>query len=164
MSAEKAITKKEGPCVILAGAGTGKTYTIVEKIKYLIKNKIYSPERIVCITFSNEAADNLSARVGRALNLEIGKEPIIKTFHAFSAYLLKEYGDKIGVNKEFKILNPDSAKILLYKNFRLKGADCHKYVSAIGTLKDFGIGIEDYEDYVKKNLKETSEDALIKRK
>ena len=73
-----AIEKVKGPCVVFAGAGTGKTYTIVEKIKYLIKNKICSPEKIVCLTFSNEAANSLFSRAGRALNLEIGKEPIIK--------------------------------------------------------------------------------------
>jgi len=53
------ISKTEGPCVILAGAGTGKTYTIVEKAKYLVENKIYPSNKIVCLTFSNEAADSL---------------------------------------------------------------------------------------------------------
>lgn len=67
--AEEAIAKVKGPCVILAGAGTGKTHAIVEKIKYLIKNKIYNPERIVCITFSNEAANSLLARVQKSLDI-----------------------------------------------------------------------------------------------
>ena len=68
MHQETAITKTKGPCVILAGAGTGKTYTLVEKIKYLIKNNIYEPERILCLTFSNEAANSLRARVMSAIN------------------------------------------------------------------------------------------------
>src|SRR3989338_8619501 len=107
-----AITKSVGPCIILAGAGTGKTYTIVEKLKYLISNKIYSPERIVCITFSNEAANNLLTRVQKAVSLEHGKEPVIKTFHSFSADLLRKYGNKININSEFNILDPDEAKVV----------------------------------------------------
>ena len=96
---EEAIKKEKGPCVILAGAGTGKTYTIVEKIKYLIGSKIYSPERIVCITFSNDAANNLASRVRNAVDFDNGKEPVIKTFHSFSAELLRKYGEKIGIRK-----------------------------------------------------------------
>src|SRR3989338_10078609 len=116
MNAEKAITKKDGPCVILAGAGTGKTYNIVEKIKYLIKNKIYSPEKIVCITFSNEAAKNLLGRIETSVDIDKSRMPVIKTFHAFSSDLLRSFGDIIEINKEFKIIEPDEAKVLLFKN------------------------------------------------
>src|SRR3989338_8269730 len=94
---------KTGACVVLAGAGTGKTYTMVEKVKHLIKNRIYPADKIVCITFSNEAANNLLNRVHKALDLN-GKEPIIKTFHAFSADLLRKYGSAIGIKEDFKIL------------------------------------------------------------
>ncbi|MEK6850412.1 MAG: UvrD-helicase domain-containing protein, partial [Nanoarchaeota archaeon] len=73
MANQAAIEKKDGPCIILAGAGTGKTYTIVEKIKYLIENKIYSPEKIVCITFSNEAANNLILRIDKILGQNASK-------------------------------------------------------------------------------------------
>ena len=97
----EAIKKVSGPCVILAGAGTGKTYTIVEKIKYLIENNIYSPEKIVCITFSNEAANNLTIRINKILGA--GKVPIIRTFHGFSADLLRKYGEKLNIPKDFKI-------------------------------------------------------------
>ena len=59
----RAIEKSKGPCIIFAGAGTGKTHAIVEKVKYLVKNKVYMPERIVCLTFSNEAANHLLGRI-----------------------------------------------------------------------------------------------------
>jgi DNA helicase-2/ATP-dependent DNA helicase PcrA len=143
-----AITKTQGPCVVLAGAGTGKTYTIVEKIRHLIANKIYAPERIVCITFSNEAANNLLTRVQKFVNLENGKEPIIKTFHSFSAELLRKYGDKIGMSKEFNILDPDEAKIVLHRNFKVNGYNCHRYISSIGTAKDLGITIEQLKSHL----------------
>ena len=93
-----AIEKVKGPCVILAGAGTGKTYTIVEKVKYLISQDACQPEKIVCITFSNEAANNISLRIKKVLNE--GKEPIVRTFHGFSADLLREHGEKIAELRE----------------------------------------------------------------
>lgn len=160
---EEAIKKIKAPCVILAGAGTGKTYTIVEKIKYLIKNKIYSPERIVCITFSNEAANNLMSRVQKALSFENSKEPVIKTFHAFSAELLRRYGEKIGINKEFQILTPDESKVILYRYLKVPVGNCHKYISSIGTAKDLGIGLESLKEYLHIKLDEFKDVDLEKR-
>src|SRR3989344_7731405 len=109
---QEAIEKSSGPCIILAGAGTGKTYTIIEKIKYLIENKIYNPEKIVFITFSNEAANNLVLRMDKILGQE-AKKPIIRTFHGFSADILRKFGSSIGINEKFKILDPDQAKVVL---------------------------------------------------
>ncbi len=155
MMQEEAIKKTTGPCVILAGAGTGKTHTIVEKVKYLISNKIYSPERIVCITFSNEAANSLKTRVASSMNLS-GKEPIVKTFHAFSADLLRKYGSKIGIGSEFQILLPDEAMVVMHRNFGIQGHFCRKYISAIGTAKDLGIGIEELQKYLESELAKLS--------
>lgn len=150
---EGAIRKEKGPCVILAGAGTGKTYTIVEKMKYLIGNGIYKPERIVCITFSNEAANNLMSRVRKHLSFADGKEPVIKTFHAFSADLLRKYGDKIGISKEFTILTPDEAKVVLYRFLKVPVPQCHHYIHAIGMAKDLGIHLEDLKAYLDGKLR-----------
>ncbi|MDP4039788.1 MAG: ATP-dependent DNA helicase [Candidatus Pacearchaeota archaeon] len=166
-SQEKAVLKTEGPCVILAGAGTGKTYTIVEKVKYILKNKLYPAEKIVCLTFSNEAANSLRKKIlpyTHHKNQE-GKEPIIKTFHSFCSDLLKKHGEKIGI-KRFNILLPDDAKIILHKNFKVNPYYCNIYVSEIGIAKDLGISINELEHYLKlktsasneeleKNLEET---------
>jgi len=160
---EEAIKKGKGPCVILAGAGTGKTYNIVEKIKYLISNKTYNPERIVCITFSNEAANNLMSRVQRMLSFEHGKEPVIKTFHAFSADLLRKYGDEIGIKKEFNILTPDEAKVVLYRYLKVPVGNCHKYINTIGNAKDLGISLDNLKDYLEKKLKSFENVDLEKR-
>lgn len=147
------ITK--GPCVILAGAGTGKTYTIVEKVKYFIENSTYSPQRIVCITFSNEAANNLSIRVEKAIGITKEK-PIIRTFHGFSADLLRLYGGKIGISKEFKILDPEQAMILIHRNLRVPALNCRRYIETIGTAKDLGISIEEFKNYLEKELQKTT--------
>ena len=159
----EAIEKAEGPCVILAGAGTGKTYTIVEKIKHLISEGIYEPERIVCITFSNEAANNLMARVQKAHNFKEGKEPIVKTFHAFSAEILRKYGDKIGVSKEFKVLTPDDAKVILHRYLKVNVGNCHKFISSIGNAKDLGIVLDNLKEYVDMKISEFGGIDLNKR-
>src|SRR3989344_6415245 len=151
MGNKEAIEKTKGPCVILAGAGTGKTHTIVEKIKYLIEKKIYEPGKIVCITFSNEAANSLLSRVQRSLSLE-GKEPVIRTFHAFSADLLRKYGAKLGIKENFNILEPDDAKVILNRNLKIAPYYCHKYIESIGTAKDLGISLEKLQDHTNKKL------------
>jgi len=141
------IKKVTGPCVILAGAGTGKTRLMVEKVKNLIEKKIYPAEKIVCITFSNEAANNLSSRIRSAIP-DLQSEPIIKTFHSFSSFLLKENLPKEKQN--FQILSPDEAKILLHTNLRVTPANCHRYIDTIGKAKDLGISINSLKEYLSK--------------
>ncbi len=160
---EEAIRKVKGPCVILAGAGTGKTYTIVEKIKYLINNNIYRPERIVCITFSNEAANNLLSRVRKNVDFKGESEPLIKTFHSFSADLLRKHGDKIGLNKEFNILTPDEAKVVLYRFLKVPVGNCHQYINAIGNAKDLGISWDSLNEYFNRKIKKFEGVDLEKR-
>lgn len=157
---ENAITKEEGPCVVFAGAGTGKTYTIIEKLKYLIRNKKYIPEKIVCLTFSNEAANTLRDRLVRAL--QGTQEPIIRTFHGFCSELLKKHGENIRLNPDFRILIPDEAKIMLHKNLKVHPLLCGKYVETIGVAKDLGITAEEIERYIEKEKKRAYSDDLKK--
>ncbi len=161
-SIQEALEKKEGPCVILAGAGTGKTHAIVEKIKYLIEQKVYEPRKIVCITFSNEAANNLLLRVQKIIPLPVNKEPIIRTFHAFSADILKAYGMKVGIPSTFKILDPDQAMVLLHRNLKVHVNYCQRYVSTIGTAKDLGISLKDLKGYVDQRFKQYASIDLTK--
>ncbi|MEK6889359.1 MAG: ATP-dependent DNA helicase [Nanoarchaeota archaeon] len=150
-----AIEKVNGPCVILAGAGTGKTYAIVEKMKHLVQIGV-KPERIVCITFSNEAANNLVLRIEKILgingNSNNASKPVIRTFHGFSADLLRSYGDKIGIGKEFKILDPDQAKVILHRNLKVNVINCHRYIGTIGTAKDLGIKLEEFQKFLSVEL------------
>lgn len=146
----QAIEKVRGPCVILAGAGTGKTYTIVEKIKYLIQSKTYNPKKIVCLTFSNEAVNSLHERIMRAIPHE--HEPIVRTFHSFCVDLLKEHGEPIGVSPSFRILTPEDALVMMHKSFKLHPRLCDRYIAAIGNAKDIGVSLESIEDYLTKEL------------
>ena len=158
---QEVIKKSTGPCVILAGAGTGKTYTIVEKMKYLIENNIYAPEKIVCLTFSNEAVASLQRRITTVIpSLAPPHEPVIRTFHSFCADLLRMHGSKIGIKDSFRILLPDDAKILLHKSFKLHPRLCIKYIDTIGIAKDLGIAHHDLDVHLTQTLAEKKIDNL----
>ena len=144
------INSNTGPCVILAGAGTGKTYALVEKIKYLVQNKHYNPEEIVCLTFSNEAADSLQMRILSALEIE--EPPIIKTIHSFCADLLRKNASKINMNESFRIWLPEDIIILFHTNFHISSNSSYKYARAIGTAKDFNIDYEKCREFVNNKL------------
>lgn len=158
---QEVIEKSVGPCIVLAGAGTGKTHTIVEKIKYLIKNNIYAPEKIVCLTFSNEAVASLQKRITAALpDLQPEKTPVIRTFHSFCADLLRQHGTKVGIKENFKLLLPDDAKILLHKSFKLHPRLCMKYIDVISVAKDLGISPNDLDQHINKTLSQKKIDNL----
>jgi DNA helicase-2/ATP-dependent DNA helicase PcrA len=128
----------------------------------MIENKIYPAESIVCITFSNEAANNLILRIDKMFP-DSKSKPIIRTFHGFSADLLRKYGDKIGLDKNFKILDPDQAKVILHRNFKIIPANCHKYISTISTAKDLGIKLENFQSYLSTELGKYGSIDLEKR-
>ena len=144
------ISKVTGPCIILAGAGTGKTRSIIEKLKHIINKNIYKTEKIVCLTFSNEAVNTIIQRILPYLDK---KEPIIKTFHSFCADLLRKHGEKIGISQNFKIILPDDGKILLHKYFKINPYLCNRYIEEISLKKDLGNNLENYSPH-KRNPEE----------
>ncbi len=79
-----AIKCEDGPVIVIAGPGTGKTYTLIERILHLIKEKNVAPENILAITFTNKAANEIKARIGNEVNITVG------TFHTIALLLLKE--------------------------------------------------------------------------
>ncbi len=144
---DRAIEKTEGPCLIMAGAGTGKTYTIRKKIKHLVENEICRPEDILCLTFSNEAAGNLKDKIEQD-GVENASEITIRTFHGFCADILKEYGHIIGIDPEFSILLPDDAKVVMHKYIGLSPVDSNRYISSISKAMDLGIKRQDIQRHV----------------
>lgn len=144
---QKAIQKTEGPCIIKAGAGTGKTYTLIQKIKHLVESKAYEPAEILCLTFSNEATNELKNRL--AEEIKESSEVTIKTFHAFCADILKEEGQMVGIDGEFQILLPDDAKIMFHKYLEVSPYWANRYVATISSAMDFGITLAQIKEHVK---------------
>ncbi|MFL5383715.1 MAG: ATP-dependent helicase [Longimicrobiaceae bacterium] len=92
----------EGPVLILAGAGSGKTRTIVYRIAYLVRDKGVDPRRVLAVTFTNKAAAEMRERVARIVGRD-AKGVLLSTFHSLGARILREHGEKIGVPREFSI-------------------------------------------------------------
>ncbi|MEA3343705.1 MAG: ATP-dependent helicase [archaeon] len=149
---EMAIEKLSGPCIVLAGAGTGKTRTIIDKIDHLVNiAKLYTPEEILCLTFSNGATSSLKKKVQEKLGAQ--SSVTIKTFHAFCADILKEDGHLVHIDEGFQILLPDDAKILVHKCIGISPYWSNRYITTIHSAKDFGISLGQIEEF-SSNIKE----------
>ncbi|HET6229777.1 MAG TPA: UvrD-helicase domain-containing protein [Longimicrobiaceae bacterium] len=92
----------EGPVLILAGAGSGKTRTLVYRIAHLIRGKQVPARNVLAVTFTNRAAMEMRERIGKVVGKE-SKGMIVSTFHSLGARILREHGDKVGLPKEFAI-------------------------------------------------------------
>ncbi|MCD4692457.1 MAG: UvrD-helicase domain-containing protein, partial [Calditrichales bacterium] len=102
----EAVKTTEGPVLVLAGAGSGKTLTITYQISYLIKNKKVKPSQILAVTFTNKAAKEMKERIKKLLNINIA--PLwIGTFHSICARILRIEGENIGFSRNFTIYDVD---------------------------------------------------------
>ncbi len=109
----EAVKYLDGPLLVLAGAGSGKTRVITQKIAYLIEQCGYSPKEIAAITFTNKAAREMQERVGHLLENKSAKGLTIATFHSMGMQILRQEAELVGYKKQFSILDSaDSFKIL----------------------------------------------------
>ncbi len=109
----KAISYLDGPLLVLAGAGSGKTRVIVQKLAYLVEKCGYSPRNIAAITFTNKAANEMRERVGKLLSGKVAKGMTICTFHALGMQILREEAGLLGYKKSFSIFDTaDTGKII----------------------------------------------------
>ena len=99
---QEAALATEGPVLILAGAGSGKTRTIVYRIAYLVRDKGVNPRQVLAVTFTNKAAAEMRERVARIVGRD-AKGVVLSTFHSLGARILREHGEKIGVPRAFSI-------------------------------------------------------------
>ena len=107
----EAISYLDGPLLVLAGAGSGKTRVIVQKLAYLVEKCGYSPRNIAAITFTNKSANEMRERVGKLLSGKDAKGMTICTFHALGMQILREEAGSLGYKKQFSIFDmPTPAK------------------------------------------------------
>jgi ATP-dependent DNA helicase UvrD/PcrA len=103
----EAVQATEGPLLILAGAGSGKTRVITYRIAYLIESRNLPPENILAVTFTNKAADQMKERVAALLSENLEAWPHISTFHSFCVRVLRQDIERIGYTQNFSIYDED---------------------------------------------------------
>jgi DNA helicase-2/ATP-dependent DNA helicase PcrA len=155
---KEAVTHRQGPLLIVAGAGTGKTMVITHRIAWLIAQGLAKPEEILALTFTDKAAGEMEARVDRLLpygyvNLSVS------TFHAFCEKILRAHGVDMGLSRDTKLLNELDTWLLMRAHFDRFALDYYrplgnstKYLRALLThfsrAKDHAVLPEEYLSYV----------------
>lgn len=117
---KNAVSYTDGPSVVLAGAGSGKTRVLVYKVLYLITQKKIAPSEIVMITFTNKAAAEMKKRIESA---GFGKLGFVGTFHSFCASLLRRYAGRMGYGPDFVIFDDDDQEALLKEIIKEKDVE-----------------------------------------
>ncbi len=129
-----AVTTTQGPVLILAGPGSGKTRVITHRIAYLVKHEQISPWRILAVTFTNKAAREMRERLEKLVGINESKEMTIGTFHAICARVLRMEADYLapwGLNRSFVIFDTDDQNTLIRQAVRELGIDEKQYRPAV---------------------------------
>jgi len=109
---KEAVLETEGPCLVIAGAGSGKTKVLTHKIAYLMQEKNIKPWNILAITFTNKAANEMKERVENLVG-EVAKDMWIGTFHSICVRILRRYIDRIGFSTSFIIFDSSDQRTLV---------------------------------------------------
>ena len=112
---KEAIINLEGPCLIVAGAGSGKTKVLTSRVVHIIKEKKAWPNQILCVTFTNKAAREMQNRITSFLKEKQTSIPWLGTFHAVCAKLLRRHAEAVGLNSRFTIIDQED-QLRLIKN------------------------------------------------
>lgn len=139
-----AVDKNSGPVMILAGAGSGKTRTLVAKVEHLIQKLQIPPYKILCLTFSNKAAFEMKERI--RIQNPLAAHAMITTFHSFCAIILRREHQYVGLGSNFTIYDKGDAKSLVKKILDTRGVskiiNVDSIVYAIDEFKNNGFYLE----------------------
>lgn len=158
----EAVVHTEGPAIILAGAGSGKTRVLVHKVLYLIVEKKINPQNILMVTFSNKAAGEMKERIKALLHsfpLDTTGEPTVATFHSLCARILRRSGVKIGIPHNFVIYDTtdqlDTIKDCYEKlELSIKDVRPRAALSAVSSAKNQMITEEQYAKFARGYIQE----------
>ena len=112
---KEAILNLDGPCLVVAGAGSGKTKVLTTRVVHIIKEKKAWPNQILCVTFTNKAAREMQNRIANSLGEKTSSLPWLGTFHSVSAKLLRRHAQAVGLNSNFTIIDQED-QLRLIKN------------------------------------------------
>ncbi len=146
---QEAVYHTEGPLLILAGAGSGKTRVLTHRVAYLIEEKKVNPWNILAITFTNKAAQEMRERVDKIVGF--GSESIwVSTFHSTCVRILRRYIDRLGFDNNFTIYDTDDQKTVLKDVCKRMNLDSKTFkenalLKAISNAKDELISPEEFK-------------------
>lgn len=134
----QAVTAVEGPVLVLAGAGSGKTTVLTQRVAYLIEEMGVDPYNILAITFTNKAANEMKQRISALVDADISRM-VISTFHSMCARFLRMSPEAIGYTRDFTIYDTDAAQVIIKRILADKNIDpkflpprtCAGHISAI---------------------------------
>lgn len=165
----EAVINYKGPSFIVAGPGSGKTFTTITRTQYMIANGV-KPENILLFTFTNKAAKEIKERIAKNIGEDAAKEITSGTYHSFCCRLLKKYCEKLNYKKGFTIFDSEDSEKVLKKLCKGTNADPNKlkgYISAqkrnLVTPQDASLNREDklatfYDSYQKELFKQNAMD------
>ena len=111
----KSVINLDGPCLIVAGAGSGKTRVLTSRVAHIIIEKNAWPNQILCVTFTNKAAREMQNRIANFLKEKQTSIPWLGTFHSVCAKLLRKHAEAVGLNSRFTIIDQED-QLRLIKN------------------------------------------------
>ncbi|NLD91235.1 MAG: UvrD-helicase domain-containing protein [Fibrobacter sp.] len=150
-SQAKAVLHNEGPILVLAGAGSGKTRVLTMRIARLVHEKRCNPQDILAVTFTNKAAREMKERVAAETSEKVADLMTLCTFHSLGVKILREDGERIGLKKTFSIID-EHDKIGTLKSIMrangvrgLKNEDPEKFASKISLAKNASLDPDSYK-------------------
>ncbi|NYH93812.1 ATP-dependent helicase [Novosphingobium marinum] len=109
----EAVMTTEGPVLMLAGAGTGKTAALTARLAHLVRSRLAWPSEILCVTFTNKAAREMRERVGQLIGPAVEGMPWLGTFHSIAARMLRRHAELVGLQANYTIIDTDDQLRLL---------------------------------------------------
>jgi len=141
----EAIERTEGPLLVLAGAGTGKTRVLTSRIAHILASGLAYPSQILCVTFTNKAAREMRERVEAVVGGEVEGLPWLGTFHAVANKILRRHAELVGLKNPFTILDTDDQLRVIKQLLEADGIDTKRWpprmlASQIDGWKNRGLG------------------------
>lgn len=158
---QQAVAATEGPVLVLAGAGSGKTRVLTHRIAYIIEQDLARPEEILAVTFTNKAANEIKDRISKLLdNKSAGHIPWAGTFHSICAKILRKAGFYIGIDPSFTIYDPNDQQRLVKDILKDLDIDIKKFspktvLSAISSAKNELVTPSGYQSFAQGFFQQT---------